>query len=87
MEAAVPLDAEQDAAGAKGPVDGIDEGFEFEVRVTHLDAECLATVVGLQGAVHDDDVSFVHVGIHHGDTVNLGEEGGGAVAHQELHQV
>ena len=47
----------------------------------------LAAIIRLQGAVHDDDVSFVHVGIHHGDTVNLEEEGGGAVAHQELHQV
>jgi len=51
------------------------------------EADGLAAAVGLHGAVHDDDVPFVHVGVDHRHAVDAEEEGRGAVAHQELHQV
>lgn len=51
------------------------------------EADGLAVVVGLQGAVHDDDVPFVHVGVDHRDAVDAEEEGRSAVAHQELDEV
>ena len=38
-------------------------------------------------SVHDDDVTLVHVRVHHRDAVDAEEEGRGAVLHQQLHQV
>ena len=51
------------------------------------EADGLAVVVGLQGAVHDDDVPFVHVGVDHRYAVDAEEESRSAVAHQELDEV
>ena len=60
------------------PLDGV-----FPIDET----DGLAVVVRLHGAVHDEDVPFVHVGVHHGHTVHAEEEGGCAVTHQEFHEV
>ena len=51
------------------------------------EADGLAAVVRIDAAVHDDDVAFVHVSVHHRDTVDAEEEGRGAMLHQQFHQV
>ncbi len=51
------------------------------------EADGLAAVVGVDAAVHDDDVALVHVGVHHRDAVDAEEEGRSAMLHQKLYEV
>ena len=51
------------------------------------EADGFAVVVRLHGTVHDDDVTLVHVRVHHRDTVDAEEESRGAVLNQQLHKV
>ena len=51
------------------------------------EADGLAVVVRLYGAVHDEDVPLVHVGVHHGHAVHAEEKGRCAVTDQEFHEV
>ena len=59
----------------------------FDRVLSVNEADGLTVVVRLHRAVHDDDISLIHIGVYHRYAVNAEEECGGRMTDQQLGQV